>query len=63
MSFKNNLHYLREKRGLTQEELAKLLYVTQATISQYENGTQFPPPMKLRQIADFFKIKENDLVK
>ncbi|MBQ2650775.1 MAG: helix-turn-helix transcriptional regulator [Clostridia bacterium] len=33
-----NIRDLRQQKGLTQEELAGLLYVTRQTVSNYENG-------------------------
>ena len=63
MSFKNNVRYLRTKAGLTQEELAQRLRVTQATISQYENGEIAPRSVMVKQIAEFFKVNETELLK
>lgn len=34
----DRIRLLREKKGLTQEELAKLLYTKRQTISKYEKG-------------------------
>ena len=33
---------LRQDRGLTQETLARTLFVTAGTISNYENSAHFP---------------------
>ena len=33
-----NLKQLREQKGLKQEQLAELLFVTRQTVSNYENG-------------------------
>lgn len=42
MSFAENVKYYREKKGLTQEKLAKLVGVTQPMIAQYEIGIKVP---------------------
>ena len=44
---------LRQDRGLTQETLARVLFVTAGTISNYENSAHFPDIEKLTALADF----------
>ena len=51
---KNRLRELREERGLTQEELAKVLGVTRQTIIAIEKG-RYDPSLRLAfRIARFF---------
>ena len=47
---------LRQDRGLTQETLARVLFVTAGTISNYENNAHFPDIEKLTALADFFDV-------
>ena len=47
---------LRQDRGLTQETLARVLFVTAGTISNYENSAHFPDIEKLTALADFFDV-------
>lgn len=47
---------LRQDRRLTQKELANILYVTDGTISNYENGVHLPDVDKLVSIADYFGV-------
>lgn len=47
---------LREERGLTQEELAKMINVTKSTISYYENGKRIPTGANLYDLARFFNV-------
>lgn len=46
LEFKNNIRKIRNSKGLTQEELAKIVGVSRQTISAIENG-QFNPTAKL----------------
>ncbi len=46
-----NIKKQRVSSGMTQEELAKRLYVTRQTISNYENGKSNPDMETLRQMA------------
>ena len=43
---------LRKKKGITQEEFAELMGVTQGAVSQWENGTVTPSSKKLPKIAE-----------
>ena len=45
---------LRQDRRLTQKELAQIIFVTDGTISNYENGVHPPDVDKLISLADFF---------
>jgi len=47
---------LRLEKGLTQEELGKVLGVGKTTVCQYENETRKPDPNMLRKIAEFFRV-------
>lgn len=53
---------LRQDRGMTQKELAQVLYVTDGTISNYENGVHYPDVEKLIDIADYFQVTTDYLL-
>lgn len=53
---------LRLDRRLTQKELANILYVSDGTISNYENGVHLPDVEKLVSIADFFDVSTDYLL-
>ena len=42
MAFKDILKKLRERKGLSQEELAKATGLSKSAISMYENGRREP---------------------
>ena len=59
--FAKNLKYLREKKGLEQQELADLLNVGRSTISCWENELRSPQMEYVLKLADFFNV-DNDFI-
>lgn len=55
-NFQNMLKQLRKAKGLTQDELAKILKVSRSAIGMYENGSREPAYETLEIIADFFNV-------
>lgn len=51
---KQNLRYLREAKGLTQQALADLLQIKKNTYANYETGYSSPDFQVLKAISDFF---------
>lgn len=58
-----NLKLLRKRTGKSQEELSSELKLTRSTYSGYENGVAEPSIHTLIQIADYYKIDLNSLVR
>lgn len=56
----NKIRELRERKNLTQEELAEYLETTAQTISRYEIGDRKTNQDILFKLAEFFKISIND---
>lgn len=48
------LRAMREDRDLNQEQLAKLLHVSQSSYSDYERGNTNIPVVTLKQLALFY---------
>ena len=53
MEFHEKLQELRKNRGLTQEELAQVLYVSRTAISKWESGRGYPSIDSLKEISNF----------
>lgn len=53
---------LRKQKQLTQEQLAKRLWLTKAIISAYENGLRFPSLEVLMQLAYTFNVTTDYLL-
>ena len=60
--FSELLVELRQDKKMTQEDLAKVLFVTSGTISNYENGVHLPDIEKLVSLADFFGVTTDYLL-
>lgn len=58
----NPIRRYRKELGMTQEELAYELSMTQATISRFETGDRKPDIDDLIAIAKFFGCKVDDLI-
>ena len=52
----NRLKELRQKKGDTQEDVAKLRGVTRRGYQKWENGESQIKPEKARQLADYFGV-------
>ena len=62
MEFSTKLQELRKKKGLTQEELANILFVSRTAISKWESGRGYPSIDSLKMIAKYFEISIDDLL-
>lgn len=51
----------RETKGLTQEELGKMLNVNRTTVAMWETGAAMPRAEKLPKIAEALGCKIEDL--
>jgi transcriptional regulator with XRE-family HTH domain len=55
-----NIKLLREKIGLTQDEIANYLDLSRIQIIRYEQGTSSVPTKNLAKLATLFSIDEYD---
>ena len=53
---------IRNDRGLTQKQIAKILHVSQNTYSQYEIGTSRFPLDVVVKLAEFYDVSIDYLV-
>lgn len=52
----------RIKAGMTQQEVAEKLYITQQMVQKIESGEKKPPLDRLVQLADLYKVTMDELV-
>ena len=57
MSYKINLKTIRERKKLTQEEIAKILGISRSVYTKYENGYELIPIKHLLTFCNNFNIR------
>ena len=62
MEFNEKLQELRKNKGLTQEELAKELFVSRTAVSKWESGRGYPNIDSLKEISRFFSVSIDELI-
>ena len=62
MNFSNNLKKIRKSLKLSQAGLAKLVDISQRTISHYEKGDSEPELIIVCRLADAFNITVDQLL-
>lgn len=60
--FCDKLKAYRKQKGITQEELAKAIFVSRSLIAKYETGVTYPNKENLEKLALFFDVKISDLI-
>lgn len=53
---------LRQDHRMTQAELAKIIFVSSGTISNYEKSVHYPDIEKLVALADYFDVSVDYLL-
>lgn len=62
MQFNQKLQELRKQKGLTQEQLAEMLFVSRTAISKWESGRGTPNIESLKAIAKLFSVSVDELL-
>ena len=52
----NNIRFLREKNGLTQNALGRKVGISQQSINNYENEHREPKLKTWQKLADYFGV-------
>jgi transcriptional regulator with XRE-family HTH domain len=58
----NRIRKLRVDKGITQEELGKILNVQKAAVSKYELGKVTPSPDVLKKLSEYFNVSTDYLL-
>lgn len=60
--YSERIKQLRKERGLSQDQLAKILGVSRSTVGMYETGKREPDFESCEAIADFFNVDMDYLI-
>lgn len=62
MEFKDRLKALRQQNGLSQEALAKEIYVSRSAIAKWESGLGIPNDSNIKELCKYFRVEEEWLL-
>ena len=60
--FSINLKRLMEQKGVSRQDLSKVLGVSYFTISDWVNGKKYPRMDKVEMLASYFGVLKSDLI-
>ena len=63
LKLNETISFYRKKQGLTQEQLAQALGVTNQSVSKWESGQCCPDITLIPQLADIFGISIDELLR
>ena len=63
MTFGERLYELRNKKNISQEELAEVLDVSRQSISKWENDKAYPEMTRLLFMSDYFEVSLDYLMR
>lgn len=63
MELARQLKAKREKRGLSQDEVSKAIFVSRQTISNWENDKTYPDVQSLLLLSQLFEVSIDELVR
>ena len=63
VEFHEKLKELRSSRGLTQAELAEVLFVSRTAVSKWESGRGYPNIDSLLALSAFFSVPVDELIR
>ncbi len=60
--FNENLKIARERKGLSQKDIAESIGVAKSTYSLYESGNREPNVQTIKKIADILNVSADELL-
>lgn len=61
-NFNENLKFAREKKNMTQKEVADGIGVAKSTYSLYESGNREPNVQTIKKISDILNVSADELL-
>ncbi len=62
MSIGSNIKNIRERFGLTQQQLGEIAGVSDKAVSTWENDANIPRMGAIQKIADYFNIPKSEII-
>lgn len=62
MEFHEKLQELRKQRGITQEDLARSLFVSRTAVSKWESGRGYPSIDSLKVLSKYYGVSIDELL-
>ncbi len=62
MEFGEKIKQLREEKGMTQQTMAEMLYVTRQAVSRWECGARYPDLLTAKKIAQILNVTIDELL-
>lgn len=62
MKFGKKIKTLRQYKGLSQQALANLMYVSRQTVTKWETNKSLPDIPKLKMLSVFFDVSIDSLL-
>ena len=62
MMVADKIKYLRDEKGLTQTDLAKILGITRSSVNAWEMGISVPSTQYIVELATLFKVSTDFLL-
>ena len=62
-SFSENLRRLRLEKGLTQQQLSKMMFIDRSSVARWENGTRTPDLILVDRLAECLDVDPSALLK
>ena len=60
--FAENLREIMKEKGISQQTLAQIVGVSDASVSFWLSGQKYPSPGKVQKIADFLGVRKSQLI-
>ena len=61
-NFGNFIMNIRKEKGMTQQQLAEKLYITDKAVSKWERGLSFPDITILKSLAEILELDVSELL-
>ena len=60
--FAENLREIMKEKGISQQTLAQIVGVSDASVSFWLSGQKYPTPGKVQKIADYLGVRKSQLI-